>query len=253
MATVGTRTKSLKERLCSSEERLYGLLLGSFSPTMAEIAGRAGYDFVVIDMEQVDGDIADALECMRGLSIPAIMRLPENSTTWAKKALDIGSQGLMFPNVNDAQSARNAVLYSRYPLNGVRGVAHPAVRASNYGFDQHYLARFDKDLFIICQVESVEKVKDIAAVDGVDCIIFNVPLDLTNLRMAEKSVLENANGHGPYLAAFAMPHDHDSALELRRRGYHMVCGGVDLTLFRDATFHRQNSATSFGRYNRFSH
>ena len=235
MATGGTKTKSLKERLCSGEERLYGLLLGSFSPTMAEIAGRAGYDFVVIDMEQVDGDIADALECMRGLSIPAIMRLPENSATWAKKALDIGPQGLMFPNVNDGQSARNAVLYSRYPPNGVRGAAHPAVRASNYGFDQHYLVRFDKDLLIICQVESVENVKDIAAVDGVDCIIFNVPLDLTNLRMAEKSVLENANG--PYLAAFAMPQGHDSAVELKRRGYHMVCGGVDLTLFRDAAFH----------------
>lgn len=104
----------------------------------------------------------------------------------------------------------------------------------------------------MCQVESeegVKKAKEIAAVDGVDCIQMG-PLDLSAsmgylwdpgnkkvremLRVAEKAVLgsEPGNGGGAYLAGFAMP--HDAPENLKSRGYHMVSGCVDVGLFRSA-------------------
>uniref|UniRef100_A0A5B7BJ46 HpcH/HpaI aldolase/citrate lyase domain-containing protein n=1 Tax=Davidia involucrata TaxID=16924 RepID=A0A5B7BJ46_DAVIN len=250
-ATSSSDLPSLKARL-KNGETLYGLFLLSFSPTLAEIAGHAGYDFVLVDMEHGHGGVSTALPCLHALAAtrtPAVLRLPESCPTWAKKALDLGPQGIMFPMIDGPKSARKAVSYCRFPPNGVRGSAHTVVRASKYGIDEGYLSNFEDELLIMCQVEcedGVKKIEDIAAVDGVDCIQMG-PLDLSAsmgylwdpghkkvrevMRTAEKAVLGSGRG-GAYLGGFAMP--HDSPEDLRVRGYHMVSGAVDVGLFRSA-------------------
>lgn len=254
-------TKSLKSRL-GNGETLYGLFLLSFSPTFAEIAGLAGYDFVVVDMEHGHGGIADALPCLHALAAsgtPAIIRVPETCPTWAKKALDLGPQGIMFPMIESSKAAKKAVSYCRFPPAGIRGSAHTVVRASKYGIDEGYLSNYEEELLIMCQIESeegVKKVEDIAKVDGVDCIQMG-PLDLSAsmgylwdpgnkkvkemMRTAEKAVLglaapgapsKQSNHNGAYLAGFAMP--HDGPVDMKSRGYRLVSGAVDVGLFRSA-------------------
>lgn len=246
-------SSSLKARL-KNGETLYGIFLLSFSPTLAEIVGLAGYDFAVVDMEHGHGGVSDALPCLRALAATntaAILRVPESSATWAKKALDIGPQGIMFPMIDGPKAARKAVSYCKFPPAGVRGSAHTVVRASGYGIDEGYLSNYEEELLIMCQVEceeGVKKIAEIASVDGVDCIEMG-PLDLSAsmgylwdpghkkvrevLRAAEKKVLgtKPCDG-GAYLAGFAMP--HDKAVDLKSRGYHMVSGTVDVGLFRNA-------------------
>ncbi|XP_057977524.1 uncharacterized protein LOC131164397 [Malania oleifera] len=255
-SSIASLSKTLKARLRAGDT-LYGLFFLSFSPTLAEIAGHAGYDFVVVDMEHGHGGISDALPCLRALAAaqtPAILRLPENSPTWAKKALDLGPQGIMFPMIDGVDSAKKAIAACRYPPAGVRGAAHPVVRASKYGIDAEYLDRCEEELLVMCQVETeegVKKVEEIAGVEGVDCIQMG-PLDLSAsmghlrdpgngrvtevMRAAETAVLEmkakREGGAAPYLAGFAMA--HDGPVELKRRGYHMVSGGVDVGIFSSA-------------------
>ncbi|KAI9173916.1 hypothetical protein LWI28_008757 [Acer negundo] len=252
-STAVAATKSLKSRL-RNNETLYGIFLLSFSPTLAEISGLAGYDFAVVDMEHGPGGVSAALECLRALAAtrtPAILRLPESSATWAKKALDLGPQGIMFPMIESQKEARKAVSYCRFPPAGVRGSAHTVVRASDYGINEGYLSNYEDELLIMCQVESedgVKKIEEIAAVDGLDCVQMG-PLDLSAsmgylwdpghkkvremMRTAEKGVLKRGGGGGgAYLAGFAMP--HDGPLDLKSRGYHMVSGAVDVGLFRKA-------------------
>ncbi|KAJ6388452.1 hypothetical protein OIU77_026928 [Salix suchowensis] len=245
-ASASSAPDSLKSRL-KNGETLYGIFLLSFSPTIAEIAGLAGYDFAVVDMEHGPGGITDALHCLRALSAtrtPAILRLPESSPTWAKKALDLGPQGIMFPMIESPKMARKAVSYCRFPPEGIRGSAHTVVRASDYGIDEGYLSNYAEELLIMCQVESEEgakKAEEISAVDGVDCVQMG-PLDLSAsmgylwdpghkkvremMRVSEKGVLKG----GAYLGGFAMP--HDGPIDLKTRGYHMVSGTVDVGLFR---------------------
>lgn len=106
-------SSSLKSRL-RNNETLYGLYLLFFSPTLAEISGLAGYDSVVVDMEHGPGGISDALACLRALGAmgtPAILRLPESCPTWAKKALDLGPQGILFPMIESPEDANKAVPY----------------------------------------------------------------------------------------------------------------------------------------------
>ncbi|KAK7407665.1 hypothetical protein VNO78_09663 [Psophocarpus tetragonolobus] len=246
---------NLKSRLRNGET-LYGLFLLSFSPTLAEIAGLAGYDFVVVDMEHGPGGIHHALPCLHALAAAntaAILRVPESSAAWAKKALDLGPQGLMFPMIDSAESAQNAVSYCRFPPSGLRGAAHPIVRASKYGIDEGYLGNYLDELLVMCQVESEEGVGnagEIAAVDGVDCVQMG-PLDLSAslgylwdpgnkrvkevLREAENKVLESRNDDveaGAFLAGFATLYDAPG--DMKSRGYHMVSGAVDVGLFRSA-------------------
>ncbi|KAJ7961654.1 2-keto-3-deoxy-L-rhamnonate aldolase-like [Quillaja saponaria] len=245
--------RTLKSRL-QNGETLYGIFLLSFNPTLAEIAGLAGYDFVVVDMEHGHGGISDALPCLHALAAtrtPAIIRLPETCATWAKKVLDLGPEGIMFPMIESPKAARKAVSYCRFPPGGVRGSAHTVVRASKYGIDEGYLSNYEDELLIMCQIESeegVKKVNEIATVDGVDCIQMG-PLDLSAsmgylwdpgnkkvkemMRTAEKGVLESkAENGGAYLTGFALPFDGPS--DLKTRGYHMVSGAVDVGLFRSA-------------------
>ncbi|CAL9146175.1 unnamed protein product [Musa hybrid cultivar] len=144
---------SLKSRLAAGET-LYGLFLLSASPTLAEIAGLAGYDYVVVDMEHGSGGISDALPCLRALAAtrtPAVLRLPEPSATWAKKALDLGPQGIMFPMVDTPAAAAHAVACCRFPPRGIRGSAHTVVRASAYGLDDGYLTRCEEEILVMCQ------------------------------------------------------------------------------------------------------
>ncbi|XP_015696430.2 4-hydroxy-2-oxovalerate aldolase [Oryza brachyantha] len=250
---------SLKSRLAAGKT-LYGLFLLSFSPTLAELAALAGYDYVVVDMEHGPGGIPEALACLRALDAartPAILRLPEACSIWAKKALDLGPAGLMLPAVESPAAAAAAVSHCRYPPRGVRGAAHPIVRASVYGLDDSYLSRCEDDTLIICQVETaagIAEVDAIAAVDGVDVVQMG-PLDLSasmgylwdpgnrkvraRLREAEKKVLDArkkkvtaSDGNVAYLGGFAMP--NDPAEQLKLRGYHMVAGAADIGMFRKA-------------------
>lgn len=250
---------SLKSRLAAGDT-LYGLFLLSFSPTLAEIAGLAGYDYVVVDMEHGPGGIPEALACLRALDAartPAVLRLPEACPVWAKKALDLGPAGLMLPAVESPAAAAEAVAYCRYPPRGVRGAAYPIVRASAYGLDDSYVSRCEDDTLIICQVETaagVAEVDAIAAVEGVDVVQMG-PLDLSasmgylwdpgnrkvraTLREAERKVLEARKKkdaapetNAAYLGGFAMPNDPPEQLKLR--GYNMVAGAADIGLFRKA-------------------
>ncbi|XP_039134438.1 5-keto-4-deoxy-D-glucarate aldolase [Dioscorea cayenensis subsp. rotundata] len=251
---VATPSVTLKPRLAAGET-LYGLFLLSSSPTLAEIAGLAGYDYVVIDVEHGAGGISDALPCIRALAATrtaAIIRVPEPTAALTKKALDLGPQGIMFPSVENPEAAALAVSYCRFPPRGIRGTAHPVVRASGYGIDDGYLSRYEEDLLIMVQVETaagVSQIEAIAGIEGVDCVQMG-PLDLsasmgllwdpgnkkvrTVLREAEGRVLRmgREDRRGPWLGGFAMP--HDGPVELKARGYHMVAGAVDIGMFREA-------------------
>ncbi|XP_057443935.1 uncharacterized protein LOC130736104 [Lotus japonicus] len=159
-AVSATSPLNLKSRLRSGET-LYDLFLLSFSPTLVEIAGLAGYNFVVNDMEHGHDGISEALPCLHALAASgtaAILRVPEATAAWAKKALDIGPQGIMFPMV---KSAAKVVPYCRFPPAGIRGSARLIVRASAYDIDKGYLNNYLNEILIMCQVKSLEGVKKI--------------------------------------------------------------------------------------------
>src|SRR3546814_7701433 len=83
--------------------------------------------------------------------------------------------------VNDAEEARAIVRATRFPPEGIRGVASVAVRASGFGAVGDYLDRVHEQLCLVMQIatrEAFDRIEEIAAVDGVDAL-FTGPPDLS--------------------------------------------------------------------------
>lgn len=175
--------KSIRERVLAGEF-LCGTWLNLGSSLIAEIAGRSGFDWVLIDLEHGAGDHQALLHQLQALeSTPAvpIVRVAWNEPPRFKRVLDLGASGIMVPYVNTEEEARRAVAAMRYPPHGIRGVAR-FNRAAGFGTEfEEYFSTAAKRLLTITQIETaeaVQNVESIAAVDGVD-VLFVGPLDLT--------------------------------------------------------------------------
>lgn len=161
---------------------LFGAWLMSGAPATAEALGCAGMDFLVVDMEHVPVDTPQMVEILRAVAAtpaPAVVRLPWNDMVMVKRALDGGAQTVMLPFVQNADEARRAVAYTRYPPDGVRGVAG-LHRANRYMTVPDYLARAAAELCVAVQIETQSALANlpaIAAVPGIDTIFIG-PADL---------------------------------------------------------------------------
>jgi 2-dehydro-3-deoxyglucarate aldolase/4-hydroxy-2-oxoheptanedioate aldolase len=134
-------------------------------------------------MEHTPIDTPQMIEILRaiaGTPAQAIVRPPWNDMVMIKRALDSGAQTLLLPFVQSADEARRAVASTRYPAEGVRGVAGTH-RGSRYGTVPNYLARASEELCVIVQIETLPalaKLDEIALVPGVDSIFIG-PSDLS--------------------------------------------------------------------------
>ena len=110
------------------------------------------------------------------------MRIPEICRKNILKPLDSGATGLLVPQVNTAEEAKEVVRHSKYPPAGNRGVAVRRAHSLYANVDAiEYLQKANDDTFIAVQAESpqaIENIDAIASVDGIDCI-FAGPLDLS--------------------------------------------------------------------------
>lgn len=163
-------------------------ILGTWSMSgsvqMAEALGCIGFDFIVVDMEHVAIDIRETLgllQAIAGTPASALVRLPWNDPVMAKRVLDAGGQTLMFPFVQNAAEAKIAADSCRYPPEGMRGAAL-INRGSRYGIAKDYVARANREVCCIVQLETREaiaRMDEIAAVPGVDAL-FVGPGDLAS-------------------------------------------------------------------------
>lgn len=163
---------------------LAGTFLNLGSSVTAEIAGRAGFDWVLIDLEHGSGDRQELLGQLMALEAyraAPVVRIPWHDPPTYKRTLDLGASGIMVPYVSTPDEARSVVAAMQYPPLGARGVAS-INRACGFGQDfDEYFRQANDELLVIVQIETGEAVKNvdaIAAVDRVD-VLFVGPLDLS--------------------------------------------------------------------------
>jgi 2-dehydro-3-deoxyglucarate aldolase/4-hydroxy-2-oxoheptanedioate aldolase len=174
----------IRERI-TNREALLGIFLQTGSAVVADIAGRAGFDWALIDLEHGSGgesDLVPQLLALRASRVPAFVRVESAARLRIGRALDMGASGVMVPQVNDVATARQVVDWCRYPPSGARGVALSA-RGADYGGRGHAeVGDIDGAVVRIAQVETraaVDAVDQIAAVDGLD-VLFVGPSDLSH-------------------------------------------------------------------------
>jgi len=171
------------KRAIASGKTPIGAWLMSAAPSTAEALGFVGFDFLVVDMEHTPIDtpqMIGILQAIAGTPAQAVVRPPWNDMVMVKRAMDAGAQSLLFPFVQNAEEAKRAVASTRYPPDGVRGVAGTH-RGSRYGTVPDYLKRANEEICVSVQIETLPalaRLEEIAAVPGVDSIFLG-PGDLS--------------------------------------------------------------------------
>ncbi len=161
----------------------FGCWLNLADSIGAEIVGRAGFDWVLVDAEHGPNGIRDVttqLQALEGLNTSGIVRVPIGETWIIKQVLDAGAQSLLIPIVESAQEAQKHVDAVRYPPNGNRGVGAFVARAAQFGTLTDYLTSADEQICLIVQLETkagLEALDDMLAIDGIDGV-FVGPSDL---------------------------------------------------------------------------
>ena len=175
------RENTLKQRLYAGKAA-FGVMCTFPSPTVVEMLGYLGFDWILLDTEHSPNEIPDLVSQLqavqRGTATP-IIRPAWNDAVLAKRALDIGAQTLLFPYVQSVEEAKRAVASTRYPPQGIRGVS-VAARASRYGRVPGYLTKANAEICVLVQVETraaLDQIDAIAAVDGIDGVFIG-PSDL---------------------------------------------------------------------------
>ena len=175
---------SLKERIHRGEMVL-GTIMPLPSPEAAEIAGLAGYDCLLLDMEHgsVTVDILeDLVRACRAVNVVPLARVPEDHPKTILRALDVGCLGVMVPQVETPAQAAAAVAATKYAPAGTRSLAGATAAAwwGNVPMPDHVTASNAATMSIL-QIETrrgLEAVEAIARTPGVD-VLFIGPSDLS--------------------------------------------------------------------------
>lgn len=162
-----------------------GIFISSIDPASTEIAGLAGYDFVLIDGEHSPLDrwaILSHVRAAEAAGVVPLVRGLESSATFIQSMLDLGVAGVVIPKLETADQARAAVQAIRYAPAGKRGMC-PACHDGGYsvtGFADHMRRRNHEVMAIpiIETIKAVENIDEICAVEGMDLIHFG-PGDLS--------------------------------------------------------------------------
>jgi len=163
-----------------------GFSIGSWiqipHPSIAEIMGQAGYDWVAVDMEHGAISVHQLPDLFRALELGGtlpMVRLAQGHIKDCKQALDAGAGGVIVPMIENAaqlEAVRDAV---RWPPAGKRGVAFSRANLFGKHFDS-YIEEAQQPLLVamIEHLNAVKNLDDILHVVGLDAILIG-PYDLS--------------------------------------------------------------------------
>jgi len=191
------------KRAIKAGQQQIGLWSSLSSNISVEILAGTGFDWLLIDTEHSPTEVPMVVDQLRTLeAFPAttpIVRPAWNDLVLIKRILDLGVQTLLVPYVQNAEEARRAVAATRYPPEGVRGIA-ANIRANRYGRIKDYHGQANREMCVLVQLETrraLSELEAIAAVDGVDGLFIG-PSDLAG----DLGYLGN-NRHPEAVAVFA--------------------------------------------------
>ena len=196
------RVNRVKQKLRRGQPSI-GTWLTTGHLHVARVLARSGFDWLTLDVEHAPYDWRETAAVVAAIAdagcVPLI-RVPDGSHTWIKRALDAGAFGIVVPMVETVDQAQAAIDAAKYPPLGNRSVGGGM---HNLNFDcsveEYYLGANDQTL-VILQTESplgIENANEIYALPGCDAIFIG-PNDLKfKMRQADGSFpneeeLENA-------------------------------------------------------------
>jgi len=151
-------------------------------PSVAEIMGDAGYDWVAVDMEHGAVSAHQLPDLFRALELGGTLplaRIAEGTPKECKQVLDAGAGGVIVPMIESAEQLKAIRDACRWPPSGSRGVGFS--RANLFGkYFETYRAEAQAPLLVamIEHIRAVEKLDELLQVEGLDAIMIG-PYDMS--------------------------------------------------------------------------
>src|SRR3954462_3558086 len=235
--------KQLREKL-AADRAVIGMWVSLESASISEMAVALGLDWIVIDAEHGHLDWKDILEHVRATvrsDTVALVRIAELNASLIKRVLDIGADGVVVPWIETADQVRQAVAFSRYPPEGVRGIGGERATAWGQAMVQH-TQEANEHVLLVPLIESVtggRNIKEVAQVPGVE-LFFLGPADYSSsagyrgqwegpgIAAELRAVKDAVRAAGKHCGVLAT--SHENLIERRQQGFRMLSLGSDAGL-----------------------
>ena len=215
------------------------------NPDVAAHAATLGFDFLWVEMEHSPitlETLRNIVLATRGLPALTYARVPVNELWTAKRVLDAGVSGVMFPFSGTPELAAQAAAACRYPPAGRRGSGPVLARTTWPAGEADYHDSADANVMVIIIIEearALDRIDEIAATPGVDVLFigtsdlsFSLGLrgkqDEPMLEAAIARIADAGRRHGKFLGRPAAT--PDIAQRYMEQGFLLFQGPTDLGL-----------------------
>ncbi|MGQ4556192.1 aldolase/citrate lyase family protein [Halobellus sp. GM3] len=169
-------------------EVVFGARSSTFSPTVIELYGELGIDFVWLDFEHMgpspyDSTVFESLTRAAEVGgTELFVRLPAGDPALIRKVLDAGVRNVFIPRVDSAEEVRAAVKATRFVYGdepGERGMA--SGRSRTWGLADDYIETEDEEVCLGVMIEKTTAVDDLDDILSVPELgfVFIGPSDLS--------------------------------------------------------------------------
>ena len=240
--------QNLTKKKLKQGQPVVGVFCNIPSPTLVEILGLLGYDFVILDAEHGPPGVETIEHMVRAadaVGVTPVARIAVNTPQNLLRYLDAGSLGVQIPMVNTQEQAQQVADAVKYPPQGRRGLA--GVRASGFGLERpvaEYVHMANEETLVVVQIETTEAMKnlaDILSVDSID-VVFVGPSDLSSSlgypgQTTHPQVLKAIEELGKEIvaagkAAGTIAADAEAYRRWRDVGFQYLCTGVSGLVIR---------------------
>ena len=224
-----------------------GTWLSLPNESVAEIFAKAGYEWVVIDLEHSAININQAEQLIRVIDLAGskpFVRLSGHSASQIKRVLDAGAKGILAPMVESQAQIEGIVAACHYPPRGNRGMG--LARAQGYGeanAKSEYITTTSKHIEIYAQIESVAGIANLDSIfsqeiDGYFIGPYDLSASLGNPGIfdsddfieAEEQILKASQRHQVKAGYHLVQPNAKQIPILLNKGYDMIAFSVDIRM-----------------------
>ncbi len=168
-------SKNPVKELLKKGQPAVGIVISVNSVEVATQAAALGFDFLWLEMEHTPlslETVRNVVLATRGLPAVPFARPPVNELWMAKRVLDCGVLGVIFPFTSTPELARQAAAACRYPPHGLRGSGADLAHF-RWAAPEGYYDFADQNVMVVAVVENtigLSHIEDIAAVPGIDVL-----------------------------------------------------------------------------------
>jgi 2,4-dihydroxyhept-2-ene-1,7-dioic acid aldolase len=155
------------------------------SPEIPRALSAAGFDWMFVDTEHGGFDLETVQDICRVANlanIAPIVRVADMQYSLVARALDCGAQGVIFPRVESPELLAQAVSWTRFPPDGVRGfgLSTPQTGYAKASFAE-IVEHANSNTLVVLQIETVrafEARDELLSIPGIDAVLVG-PADLS--------------------------------------------------------------------------